>query len=98
MKTCDWCGSNFVPNVNYQIYCSPACRKDSTKQKINEKYKSKKIQSLIGRTRYCFTGCGTILSIYNSKKYCSQCEGKVDKIDKALKQLKGIIDYERIED
>ena len=98
MKTCNWCGNNFVSNVSYQIYCSPECRELSTKEKVSERQKSKKRQSLIGKKRYCSTGCGTILSIYNSKKRCSQCLTDTNKIDKALRQLKGIIDYERIDD
>jgi hypothetical protein len=96
MKTCDWCSNNFVPNVNYQIYCSPECRKSSTKEKINERYRSKKRQSLIGKKRYCANKCGTILSIYNSKKVCGTCLISNNELEKALKQLKGIIDYERI--
>lgn len=96
MKTCDWCGNNFEPNVNYQIYCSPECRQLSTKEKVSERYKNKKKQSLVGKKRYCFSGCGTRLSIYNSKKYCNPCLNNRDSLDKALKQLKGIIDYERI--
>jgi hypothetical protein len=98
MKTCNWCGNNFVSNVSYQIYCSPECRELSTKEKVSERQKSKKRQSLIGKKRYCSTGCGTILSIYNSKKRCSQCLTDTNKIDKALRQLKGIIDYERVDD
>lgn len=98
MKTCDWCGNNFVPNVSYQIYCSPECREISTKEKVSERQRSKKIQSFREKKRYCSAGCGTILSIYNSKKLCNQCDVDINKIDKALKQLKGIIDYERIDD
>jgi predicted nucleic acid-binding Zn ribbon protein len=98
MKTCNWCGNNFTPNVNYQIYCSPECREFSTKEKVNERQRSKKRQSFMGKKRYCSAGCGTILSIYNSKKRCNQCNIDINKIDKALKQLKGIIDYERIDD
>jgi hypothetical protein len=96
MKTCDWCSNNFVPNVSYQIYCSPECRKSSTKEKINERYRNKKRQSLIGKKRYCANKCGTILSIYNSKKVCGTCIINNNELEKALKQLKGIIDYERI--
>jgi ribosomal protein S21 len=98
MKTCNWCGNNFVPKVNYQIYCSSECRENSTKEKISERYKTKKRQSLVGKKRYCSSGCGTVLSIYNSKKYCSICSLNNIKIDKALKQLKGIIEYERIDE
>lgn len=98
MKTCDWCGNNFDPSVSYQIYCSPECRESSTKEKVSERYKSKKMQSLIGKKRYCSTGCGTRLSIYNSKKRCNNCLINNDNIDKALRQLKGIVDYERIDE
>lgn len=94
MKICDWCGNDFEPNVSYQIYCSVECRESATKEKVNEKYQKKKRQKLAGKKRKC-TQCGTILSVYNSETLCGACIINQKQVDKALKELKGLIDYER---
>lgn len=96
MKICDWCGKDFEPNVSYQIYCSVECREASTKEKVNEKYQIKRRKKLAQKERRC-SQCGTILSFYNDESLCSACVINRKKVDRALKELKGLIDYERLD-
>lgn len=98
MKTCDWCSNEFQPNVSYQIYCSPECRGEATKEKVNERYRVKKRQKLSKKKRRCAGGCDTILSVYNSSGFCSQCMTNNKQVNQALKELKGLIDYEKFEE
>jgi hypothetical protein len=97
MKICDWCSEEFQPKVNYQIYCSSDCRKLATKEKVNERYKIKKRQKLINKKRRCAGGCGTILNIYNDSSFCSRCMKNDKQVNSALKELKGLIEYEKFE-
>lgn len=97
MKTCDWCLENFEPKVAYQIYCSSSCREASTKEKVNERYQKNRRKKLYGKERRCSNGCGTNLSIYNTNGICSSCEVNNKKVERALKELKGIVDYERFD-
>ena len=97
MKICDWCSEEFQPNVSYQIYCSIECRTLATKEKVNERYQLKRRARLATKERRCGGGCGTLLSIYNDNGFCSRCMVSEKKVNKALKELKGIIDYERFD-
>lgn len=94
MKICDWCGIDFVPNVSYQIYCSSECRESSTKEKVNERYQKKKRKKLSEQRRTCAGGCGTILSVYNDQTFCGKCLVNDKMVNRALKELKGLFDYE----
>lgn len=94
MKVCDWCSNEFNPNVSYQIYCSVECRELSTKEKVNDRYQVKRRQKLVQKKRRCSNGCGTILSVYNDIGHCSSCSVNEKQVAKALKELKGIIEYE----
>lgn len=98
MKICDWCSGEFQPNVSYQIYCSSECRELATREKVNEQYKIRRRKKLASKERRCAGGCGTLLSIYNTDSYCNACAINTKKVDKALKELKGIIEYERFEE
>ena len=98
MKICDWCSNEFQPNVSYQIYCSAKCRELATKEKVNEKYYIKRLQKLSKKQKRCAGGCGTYISIYNKTNYCSVCTIDTKQVDKALKELRGIIEYERFEE
>jgi hypothetical protein len=98
MKICDWCSNEFQPNVTYQIYCSSKCREFATKEKVNERYKTKRRQKLKEKERRCSGGCGTVLSMYNDSEFCQKCMVNKKQVDKALKELKGLIEYERLED
>lgn len=98
MKNCDWCSGEFQPNVSYQIYCSVECRELATKEKVNEKYKAKKRKKLSHKERKCSGGCGTLLSIYNESSCCATCSIDHKQVNKILRELKGLIEYERLED
>jgi hypothetical protein len=95
MKTCAWCSNDFIPNVTYQIYCSPACRELATKEKISERNAVNKIKNRSTKQRKCSGGCGVLLSIYNEKGFCNSCMINKNKVDKMLKELKGLFDYEK---
>jgi predicted nucleic acid-binding Zn ribbon protein len=97
MKICDWCSKEFQPNVNYQIYCSSECRELATKEKINDRYQQKRRQKLSQKERRCSNGCGTILSIYNSSGVCNTCAINEKEVNRAFKELRGIIEYERFD-
>lgn len=94
MKPCDWCENEFNPVVSYQIYCSPECRTQATKIKIAEKQAINKRRRRYGKDRRCARGCGVILSAYNDSNYCENCSVDNKKVSKALRELKGFIDYE----
>jgi uncharacterized protein YmfQ (DUF2313 family) len=95
VKLCEKCNNAFNPNVSYQIYCGVECRDAATKDKIVERYQITKRQKRIGKVRKCFGGCGQQLSIYNDSGFCSNCNVSKKEVEKMLKQLKGIIDYEQ---
>ena len=94
MKPCEWCENEFSPAVSYQIYCSPECRTEATKIKSAEKQVINKRRKRYGKDRKCARGCGTVLSAYNDSNYCENCSVDNKKVIKALKELKGLIDYE----
>lgn len=96
MKSCDWCGSEFEASVSYQIYCCPDCREQATRAKISARNSQKRRQRLASRTRQC-AQCQTTLSVYNTDNLCGACVINQRQVDKALKELKGIIDYERFD-
>lgn len=95
MKICDWCSEIFEPNVSYQIYCCAECRDAATKEKVNERYQQKRRKKLAQKERRCANGCGTILSIYNDSGLCGSCIINERQVSSALKELKGLIDYEK---
>lgn len=97
MKICDWCSNEFQANVSYQIYCSAECRELATKEKISQKHKTKRRQKLLAQKRMCLGGCGTRLSVYNETGICSTCFVNKKEVSRALKELKGLIDYERFD-
>jgi hypothetical protein len=98
MKICAWCSNEFQPNVSYQIYCSSECRELATKEKVSERYQVKRRQKMAKKERRCSGGCGTIISIYNPSGFCGRCMVNTKQVDKALKELKGLIEYERLEE
>jgi len=95
MKFCEWCSLEFIPNVQYQIYCSGECRELSTKEKINERYKRNRRNKLSKKKRKCSGGCETIISIYNENDFCDACSINKKQVDRMLKELKGLFDYEQ---
>ena len=92
MKLCSWCDSTFRPTVSYQIYCSPECRTQATKEKILERHKVLRRQKRKDKQRVCAAGCGTILSMYNDSKYCDNCIIHQSLVDKKLKEIRGLME------
>ena len=90
MKNCQWCDSDFISEVSYQIYCSSECRESATKEKIAARYLQSKRQKRKGKTRLC-KSCSSPLSIYNDEAICSLCSINPDAVNKAIKQIKGNI-------
>jgi uncharacterized protein YmfQ (DUF2313 family) len=95
VKLCERCDKRFQPKVSYQIYCSQECRDLATKDKIAERYQVSRRQKRIGKIRRCLGGCGVQLSIYNDSGFCSNCNVSQKAVEKMIKELKGIIDYEQ---
>lgn len=95
MKICEWCENEFSPTVSYQIYCSPECRSQATKIKIAEKQAINKRRKRYGKDRKCARGCGTILSSYNDSNYCENCSVDDKKLNKTLKELKGLMNNDK---
>jgi uncharacterized protein YmfQ (DUF2313 family) len=95
VKLCERCDKRFQPKVSYQIYCSQDCRDLATKDKIAERYQVSRRQKRIGKVRRCLGGCGVQLSIYNDSGFCSNCNVSQKAVEKMIKELKGIIDYEQ---
>ena len=95
MKVCNWCLSEFKPNVSYQIYCCSECRENATKEKVSEKYKLKRRHKLSKKIRYCSNDCGTLLSIYNDSVVCGKCSINQKEVNRMLRELKGLIEYEK---
>jgi hypothetical protein len=89
MKSCQWCDSQFEPNVKYQIYCSTDCRESATKEKIAQRYAITRRNRLIGKDRVC-KSCKTRLSAYNDEDLCQICLVNPTDVAKALKEIKGI--------
>lgn len=95
MNTCAWCSLEFEPKVSYQIYCSVECRNQATKEKISERYQLNRVKNRSTKERKCAGGCGSALSIYNNNSFCSKCMVNKRKVDKMLRELKGLFDYEQ---
>ena len=97
MKLCERfeCENYFKPKVTYQIYCSSECREIATKEKIAEKYKSNKRIKRRNKKRKCLGGCNKELSVYNDSGFCESCTINKKQVDKMLKQIKGLFQYEQ---
>jgi hypothetical protein len=89
MKSCQWCNAQFATKVSYQIYCSPECREQATKEKIAERYAVTRRQKRHGKNRNC-KSCNTKLSVYNDELLCDNCLVNPQDVLKALKEIKGI--------
>lgn len=88
MKTCEWCDNQFNPSVSYQIYCSPECRENATKEKIVERHKVLRRQKRKSKKRVCANGCGATLSIYNDDILCNNCGVNTKQVEKKIKEIK----------
>jgi hypothetical protein len=95
VKLCERCDNHFDPKVTYQIYCGEKCREDATKEKIAERYQATRRQKRLGKVRKCLGGCGVDLSIYNDSGFCANCNVSEKLVNKMLKEIKGIVQYEQ---
>jgi hypothetical protein len=95
MKPCAWCVNQFQPSVSYQIYCSPVCREEATKEKIAQRYNINRIKNRAKKERRCSGGCETVISVYNENNFCTVCMVNKKKVDKTLKELRNFFDYEQ---
>lgn len=89
MKNCQWCNQPFQTKVSYQIYCSPECREEATKEKIADRYAITRRHKRRGKVRLC-KSCGAQLSVYNDEVLCDKCTINPQDVNKALKEIKGI--------
>lgn len=94
MKDCAFCGNRFECSVTYQVYCSTDCRKEATKEKIKERGRAALLKRRAKKTRMCSNGCGTPLSIYNDQKICNKCGTNNKMVNKALKSIESLFDWE----
>lgn len=88
-KHCQWCDNTFETQITYQIYCSPGCREEATKEKIADRYVIARRTRRMGQVRIC-KSCGGRLSAYNDEPICSACTVNPAEVTKALKEMKGI--------
>jgi hypothetical protein len=90
MKHCQWCDKEFLSDITYQIYCCSECRDSATKEKIAARYLISRRQKRKGKKRVC-RSCSITLSIYNDEQLCGDCTVNPVDVNKALKQIKGIV-------
>lgn len=87
-KHCEWCDAQFETEISYQIYCSPECREQATKEKIALRYAMVRRTKRQGKKRQC-KACGNALSVYNDEQLCQACLINPIEVNKALKEIKG---------
>ena len=89
MKSCQWCNQPFESKVKYQIYCSPECREEATKEKVADRYAITRRKKMHKKKRYC-KQCNTKLSAYNDEVLCDKCLINPSEVTKALREIRGI--------
>lgn len=88
MKHCQWCDQTFESKVKYQIYCSPECREEATREKIAQRYAIARRNKRINQKRAC-KDCGSTLSAYNDDPICFSCTVNPKEVSKTLREIKG---------
>ena len=91
MKHCQWCDTAFNSKVSYQIYCTPECREQATKEKIAERYALLRRNKRMSQDRKC-TQCKQSLSAYNDDDLCNSCLIDPKEVGKTLKEIKAWAD------
>lgn len=86
-KHCEWCDHQFETKIKYQIYCSPECREQATKEKILERYRNLRRNKDSYKNRTC-KSCGNKLSVYNNEDICQTCSINPMDVSKVLKEMK----------
>jgi hypothetical protein len=97
MKHCQWCDTSFESTVSYQIYCSPECRDEATKEKIAQRYAIERRNKRMNQLRSCKL-CGSRLSAYNDDQICFSCLVNPKEVVKILKEIKGLANGEDKQD
>ena len=95
MIVCARCSSSFEPTTSYQIYCSPECRIQATKEKAKERSRAAVIKRRRKSKRMCANDCGTALSVYNDSKICSRCKINDRLVNLTMEDIKEFFDYEQ---
>lgn len=91
---CRWCDKDFISQSKHQIYCSLECRQAATKEKVIERAQKQKLKRRMNKKRFCAT-CATEISIYNEHPTCNNCYIDKKKMDKFLKDMRYLFDYEK---
>jgi hypothetical protein len=97
MKHCQWCDSQFETKISYQIYCSPSCREEATKEKIAQRYLQIRRTNRQNKFRPC-RSCNTPLSIYNDDALCFRCSVDPKEVAKAIKEIRNFSNGKNIAD
>ncbi len=93
-KHCLWCDKEFETVQKNKIYCSAECRELATREKITQRYILAKRKKRIDKIRLCAGGCGTMLSIYNDSRLCTNCLVNHRKYNAFLKELREMTNEE----
>jgi hypothetical protein len=91
---CRWCDKQYTANSKQQVYCSIECRQIATKENTMQKRKQQKFKKRINKRRLC-SGCGIEISIYNEFSICNSCYVDKKKLDKFLKDMRYLFEYEK---
>lgn len=94
MRQCAWCSEYFEGKTSHQVYCSPTCRALATKEKIKSRSRYALIKKRSKEVRLCANGCGTALSVYNDDRVCNRCGVNNRLVNKALKGIEELFDWE----
>lgn len=86
-KFCQLCDKSFTSKTKGQIYCSPECRTQAQRQKIDERSKRLKEEKRRSKERKCAGGCGTTLSFYNENTFCDRCQVDDKKYRSLLREI-----------
>ena len=91
---CRLCDKEFKSDLKHQVYCSVECREKATRQKMIERQEKERLKRRIKKKRFC-SNCKKEISIYNEDSLCNTCTIDKRKVDKFLKDLKHLFDYEK---
>lgn len=91
---CRWCDKKYVQSSKHQVYCCLECRQNSTRQKVLERQKKQKLKRRMAKKRLC-SNCECEISIYNESTVCNTCMIDQKRVDKFLKDMRYLFDYEK---
>lgn len=94
IQYCRWCDKDFKASSKHQIYCSLECRQLATKEKVIQRAQKQKLKRRMNKKRFC-NSCGVEISIYNEYATCNNCYIDKKKVDKFLKDMRYLFNYEK---